>query len=163
MNKRVAVGLLSLSATGLVAVANFEGFSPTAYIPIEGDVPTIGFGHTNGVEMGQTVTVPAAMALLNQDISHAEKAVKSCVNVPLTQRYYDVLVSFAYNIGGTAFCTSTLVKKLNQGDYTGACKEILRWDKIKSRNANGEIVYVPVAGLTNRRKKESAACLAAIE
>lgn len=159
---RIAVGSLSLTAAGLISIATWEGFKGEAYIPVPGDVPTIGFGSTEGVKLGQTVTVPEALKLLQRDVVRAERAVKSCVRVKLTQGYYDVLVSFAYNIGETAFCSSTLVKRLNKLDYEGACREILRWDKVRVTTDSGEISYVTVKGLTNRRKNESNACLDSI-
>ena len=61
LKKRLAVGALSLSATGLIGIASYEGFSDKAYIPIEGDVPTIGFGSTQDVKMGDAITVPQAL------------------------------------------------------------------------------------------------------
>jgi lysozyme len=79
-----------------------------------------------------------------------EGAIKQCVKVPLKQNEYDSYLSLSYNIGSNAFCKSTLVKKLNLGDYEGACKEILRWDK-----AGGRVVR----GLTIRREKEYKQCM----
>ena len=79
MGTRIAVGGLSLTAAGLLAIADFEGFRSKAYVPVDGDVPTIGFGHTEGVKLGQTVTVPEALNLLRDDVRVAEEAVKSCV------------------------------------------------------------------------------------
>ena len=149
---RYAVAGLSLTATGLVAVANFEGFRGEAYIPVPGDVPTIGFGSTKGVELGDTITVPEALNRLNEDVRATESAVKSCVLVPLSSIEFDVYVGFAYNVGSKAFCSSTLVKKLNAGDYAGACAELNRW------------VYVDgkmVPGLVNRRGNEYERCMSA--
>ena len=68
MGTRIAVGGLSLTAAGLLAIADFEGFRSKAYVPVDGDVPTIGFGHTEGVKLGQTVTVPEALNLLRDDV-----------------------------------------------------------------------------------------------
>ena len=62
--KRIAVGALSLTAAGLVALANFEGFRSEAYVPVPGDVPTIGFGSTTGVQMGDKISVPEALGRL---------------------------------------------------------------------------------------------------
>jgi lysozyme len=79
-----------------------------------------------------------------------EGAMKTCVHVPLYQYEYDAYISLEYNIGSGAFCGSTLVKKLNAGDYDGACREILRWDKFKGR---------PLPGLTARRHREYEQCI----
>ena len=146
---RVSLAVLALSAAGFVGLVGYEGYTDRAVIPVRGDVPTIGFGTTEGVRMGDTTTPPRALARTLRDVTKFEGAVKRCVRVPLAQHEYDAYVSFAYNIGATAFCGSTLVKKLNALDYAGACAEISRWDKM-----NGRIL----PGLTNRRAKERAQC-----
>ena len=149
LKKRLAVGVLSLSATGLIGIASYEGFSEKAYIPIKGDVPTIGFGSTEGVKMGDAITVPQALDRLRRDITVAESAISRCVRVPLSQGELDAYTSLAFNIGTDAFCRSTLVVKLNGGDYAGACEEIKRWVYAGGRR---------VPGLVARREKEYATC-----
>lgn len=146
---RVQLSALVLSAAAFVGIAVHEGYSSRAYIPVPGDVPTIGFGTTGGVQMGDTITAPQALVRALQDVQAFEGALKRCVRVPLHQHEYDAYISLAYNIGPTAFCGSTLVRKLNAQDYAGACKEILRWDRFK-----GE----PLRGLTIRRQKEYQLC-----
>lgn len=150
LKKRLAVGVLSLSATGLIGIASYEGFSEKAYIPIKGDVPTIGFGSTEGVKMGDAITVPQALDRLRRDITVAESAISRCVRVPLSQGELDAYTSLAFNIGTAAFCRSTLVVKLNGGDYAGACEEIKRWVYAGGRR---------VPGLVARREKEYATCV----
>ncbi len=147
---RIAAGGIALSAAGLLSIASWEGFQSEAYIPIEGDVPTLGFGHTEGVRLGDSVTVPQALTLLRADVREAEQGVLSCVRVPLSQGEFDAFVSLAFNIGATAFCSSTLVRKLNAGDYEGACEEIKRWHF--SGGAS-------VPGLVNRRQAEFEMCM----
>jgi len=149
MKARLAVASLALSAAGLVGIVSFEGYSGTAYIPVPGDVATIGFGSTEGVKPGDTTTPPKALARALADMQKYEGAIKRCVTVPLYQHEYDAFTALAYNIGPTAFCKSTLVKKVNTGDYLGACKEILRWDRFKSQ---------PLRGLTLRRQAEYQQC-----
>ena len=146
---RLGVGVLTLSAAGFVGIALHENYTDKAIIPVPGDVPTLGFGSTEGVRMGDRTTPAAALARALQDASKYEGALKKCVRVPLHQHEYDAFVSLAYNIGPGAFCSSTLVRKLNAGDYAGACKEISRWVY-----ANGK----SLAGLINRRAKERAMC-----
>jgi lysozyme len=150
MNPRVFAASLSLSAAALVGIAVHEGYSPVAYEPVKGDVPTIGFGTTEGVEMGDKTTPERALVRLLQDASKFEKAVKRCAPVPMHQFEFDAYVSLTYNIGEGAFCKSTLVKKLNAGDYAGACSQILRWDRFKGK---------PLPGLTKRRMEEYQKCL----
>lgn len=146
---RLGVGVLTLSAAGFVGIALHENYTDKAIIPVPGDVPTLGFGSTEGVRMGDRTTPSAALARALQDASKYEGALKKCVRAPLHQHEYDAFVSLAYNIGPGAFCSSTLVRKLNAGDYAGACKEISRWVY-----ANGK----SLAGLINRRAKERAQC-----
>lgn len=147
---RFAIAGLSLSAAGLLGILNYEGFSDTAYIPVPGDVPTIGFGSTKGVKLGDTITPEKAIERTYRDIRNTESAIHKCVHVPLSASEYDAFTSLAYNIGSSAFCSSTLVKKLNAGDYEGACAEIKRWVYVK-----GQIV----PGLVNRREKEYRMCM----
>ena len=149
MNRTQLAGLL-LSAAALVGLVTHEGYSDQTIIPIKGDVPTIGFGSTKGVKLGDKTNPVAALQRAMRDIAGKETAVKKCVKVPLHQYEYDAYISLAYNIGTGAFCGSTLVKKLNIGDYTGACNEILRWDRAQGR---------VVKGLTMRRQKEYNQCL----
>ena len=150
MKKRLAVAGLSLSAVGLLTIAKWEGFSDHAYIPVPGDVPTIAFGSTEGVKMGDTITVPKAIERLYRDTGKAESAMGRCVKVPLAQCEYDAFTSFAFNVGTEAFCSSTLVKKLNAGDYSGACQELKRWVYVDGRR---------VQGLVNRREAEFRLCM----
>lgn len=152
MKGRFAVAALSLSAAGLVSIVGFEGFSEKAYVPVAGDVPTIGFGSTEGVKMGDTITVPKALERLMRDVGVAESAIGRCVKVPLSQGEYNAFTAFAFNVGAEAFCSSTLVKKLNAGDYSGACAELKRWVYVDGRR---------VQGLVNRREAEYRLCMGA--
>lgn len=150
MNKvRVTASALTISGAALVGLLLSEGYTDRAVIPVPGDVPTIGFGTTEGVKMGDRITPPKALVRALRDVTHFEGAVKQCVEVPLYQHEYDAYLSLAYNIGPTAFCRSTLVRKLNAEDYAGACAEISRWDKFQGR---------PLRGLTIRRERERAQC-----
>lgn len=146
---RVVVAALALSASAFVGLLTAEGYRGEAYIPIKGDVPTIGFGTTEGVKLGDKITPVQALGRAVADVEKFEGAVKQCVKVPLYQHEYDAYISFSYNVGASAFCRSTLVKKLNQSDYEGACKELLRWDMAGGRR---------IEGLTKRRQKEYRQC-----
>ncbi len=156
MIKRRTVAALALSASALVGIVMEEGYSDSAIIPIAGDVPTIGFGTTAGVQIGDMITPQVALVRALDDIQAFEGAIKQCVKVPLAQREYDALVSFSYNIGSYAFCRSTLVKKLNAGDYSGACKEILRWTWAAGRNCR--LPESKCYGLVKRRDREYRQC-----
>ena len=150
MNNRQTIATLSLSAAALVGIALHEGYTDKAVVPIPGDVPTIGFGTTENVHMGDRITPPQALARALTDIQKYEGALKRCVTAPLHQYEYDTYIDLAYNIGSGAFCRSTLVKKLNAGDYAGACREILQWNR-----AGGRIV----PGLVARREAEYRQCV----
>ena len=150
MKARIVIGALTLSASALVGIAVHEGYRGEAYTPVKGDVPTIGFGTTAGVKPGDRIEPVQALVRKLADVQKFEGALKQCVRVPLHQHEYDAFLSLAYNIGPGAFCGSTLVRRLNAGDYAGACAEILRWDRFR-----GE----PLRGLTLRRQAENRQCL----
>jgi lysozyme len=147
---RTAIAVFSFSASAFVGLTMLENYRDTAYIPVPGDVPTIGFGTTEGVRLGDKITPPKALALALRDVQKFEDKIKTCVTVPLYQHEYDALVSLTYNIGASAFCNSTLVKKLNSGDYEGACLEIKRWNR-----QGGKVS----PGLTRRREAEYKQCM----
>ena len=147
---RTTIAALSISGAALVGLLTSEGFRDKAYIPVAGDVPTIGFGTTEGVKMGDSIDPVRAVNRAHRDIVEFESALKQCVKVPLYQHEYDFAVSFSYNVGAKAFCNSTLVKKWNAGDYVGGCNEVSRWVYVKGRK---------VQGLVNRREKERKLCL----
>ena len=146
---RKALVTLALSALGLVGIAAHEGYSDKAYQDIVG-IWTIGFGTTKDVKPADKIDPVKALQRKAEDIVKFEGAIKQCVTVPLHQHEYDAYVSLAYNIGPSAFCNSTLVKRLNQQDYAGACREILRWNR-----AGGRVVK----GLAVRREIEYRQCI----
>lgn len=152
---RIQISALSLSAATLVGIALNEGYEPVAKPPVQGDVPTMGFGTTRNadgspVRDGQRTTPDRALVLLLKDASMFERAVKRCAPVPMHPYEFSAYVSLTYNIGEGAFCKSTLVKKLIAGDYEGACKEILKWDRFQGK---------PLLGLTKRREREYKECI----
>lgn len=123
-----------------------EGFSGVAYAdPGHGAaIPTIGYGHTRGVKLGDKCTKDQAEKWLYEDLAIAEAEVLKYISVPLKQHEFDALVDFVFNIGGAKFATSTLRFKLNMGD-SSAADEFLKWvysNKIKLK------------GLEIRRKME---------
>ena len=156
---RRSLAALSLSAAALVGIVLHEGYSDRAIIPVPGDVPTIGFGTTAGVKLGDTITPPQALARALVDVQQFEGAIKTCVTVPLTQNEYDAYVSFAYNVGSRAFCQSTLVKKLNLGDFKGACDELLRWRFFQGKDCALPENRRLCGGLVKRREAEYRQCL----
>jgi GH24 family phage-related lysozyme (muramidase) len=136
----------SLSAQGLDLVKRFEGLRLAAYQDSAG-VWTIGYGHTGNVRPGQRITEAQAEQLLRKDVAWAEDAVRKNVDVPLSQGQFDALVSFTFNLGSGALQRSTLLKKLNAGDYAGAQAEFGRFV-----HAGGRVL----PGLVRRRADEAA-------
>ena len=112
---------------------------------------TCGFGATRGVRSGVTWTKEYSEMRLIEDLEEHGKIVKKSVNVPLTQAQYDALTSFVFNLGGGAFRSSTLLKKLNKGMYDDCPEQIMRWNKAK---VDGKLT--PLRGLTRRRTAEAA-------
>lgn len=132
-------------------IKEHEGFRLKAYQD-SGGVWTVGYGSIRGldgkpIKKGQEITAEEAQELLDRDADSAVRAVERHVKVPLTDEQRAALVSFAYNVGNEALRTSTLLKKLNSGDYEGAAREFPRWNKVKKK---------VIPGLTNRRRAEAA-------
>lgn len=125
-------------------ITKWEGLRLKAYQDT-GGVWTIGWGHTKTAKPGMVITEEQAIKLKKQDISWVEDVLNTTVEVPLKQHEYDALASFVFNIGGTQFRKSTLLKKLNDGDRLGAANEFKRWVY-----DNGKYIK----GLENRRKDE---------
>lgn len=147
---RIKVAALALSASALVGIAVHEGYTDRAIQPVPGDKWTYGFGTTDGVKQGDKTTPERALIHLLGDADKFASAVRGCANVPMYQYEFDAYVSLTYNIGSHNFCGSTLVKKLHESDYEGACKEILRWDRFKGK---------PLPGLAKRRQLEYRQCM----
>ena len=141
---------MKISPRGLDLIKDFEGFSSSAYLDVV-NIPTIGWGNTfyedgTKVKLGDQISKTDALKLLeviaNRDF--ADKIFPS-IKVKVTQSQFDAMVSLAYNIGAGAFLKSTLLKKVNAGDFAGAGEEFLRWNKAGGKE---------VLGLTRRRERE---------
>lgn len=129
---------------GLQLLESFEKCSLVAYLDAV-RIPTIGWGHTKGVQMGDTCTQDQANAWLMADLTEAENSINGKVTTPLAQNQFDALASLVYNIGVEDFITSTLLKYLNQNKMQMAASEFLRWNKARG---------VVLMGLVRRRKAE---------
>ena len=142
---------MQTSDKGIALIKQFEGCKLTAYQDSVG-VWTIGYGWTKPVDgkpirAGMTIKQETAERLLKTGLVSYESDVSRLVKVGLTQWQFDALVSFTYNLGARSLSTSTLLRKLNAGDYAGAADEFLRWNK-----AGGKVLN----GLTRRREAERA-------
>jgi lysozyme len=140
----------TISAEAIRLIKQWEGCKLTAYPDPgskDGTPWTIGYGHTAGVHKGMTITQAQADAFLLQDLNRVGDQIAPLVKVPLNDNQYAALVSFVFNIGAGAFRTSTLLKKLNKGDYAAVPSELARWNK-----NDGKVM----PGLVNRRAQEAA-------
>jgi len=135
---------MQTSNNGINLIKRFEGLRLEAYRDSVG-IPTIGYGHTHGVKMGDVITGAQADAFLREDLQVAELTINTNVKVKLTQGQFDALASFVFNLGSGNFVKSTLLKKLNTGDYAGAADEFGKWV-----NAGGK----KSPGLVKRRAAE---------
>ena len=135
---------MKTSENGREIIKAFEGVRLTAYLDSV-NIPTIGVGHIRGVKMGQTITMEQADAFLADDLKDAEDAVNRGVKVDVTQNQFDAMVSLTFNIGGGAFTSSTLLRKLNAGGTIEAADQFLVWTR-----AGGRVIQ----GLVNRRRAE---------
>lgn len=141
--------LLPIGAIGLELIKVSEGLRLTSYLCPAGKW-TIGYGHTGPeVKRGQRITVARALELLHSDADEHRRSALKLVRVALTQNQQDAITSFVFNLGVGNFAASTLLRKLNTGDYAGAAREFLKWDK-----ATVDDKKVALPGLTLRRKRE---------
>ncbi|NHB94748.1 lysozyme [Photorhabdus cinerea] len=127
---------MQISEKGLSKLKGYEGLSLTAYRCPAG-VWTIGYGHTRGVKPGDVITDEQATQFLLEDLAPVYITIESNVKVPLTQGQFDALCSFIFNCGTGAFVRSTLLKKLNAGDYRGAADQFMRWNQVDGRTLPG--------------------------
>jgi|TARA_R110002126_G_scaffold14849_2_gene61730 GH24 family phage-related lysozyme (muramidase) len=137
---------MKISAAGIELLKQFEGCRLTAYQDSVG-VWTIGFGTTTGVKEGQTISQVKAEEYLRFDLAIFEKAVTESLKVPVNQNQFDALVSFTYNVGVSAFRSSTLLNLINEKtDKKVVAAEFSKW--VKAGNQT-------LPGLVSRRKAES--------
>lgn len=136
-------------AITIACVGAYEGLSLSTYPDLTG-IPTYCYGETRGAKLGQTFDKSQCDDMLSKRLIEFNAGVNSCVKVPLPDSRRSAFVSLSYNIGTSAFCKSTVVKRINAGDTAGACEAILMWNR-----AGGAVVQ----GLINRRIKERAMCL----
>jgi GH24 family phage-related lysozyme (muramidase) len=134
----------------------FESFKPTSYYDLDNKKKrgtlTVGYGFTKNdipeIREGYSIDKGTADRMLPDLVKTKYGAtVREKVKVPLNDQQYSALTSFAYNVGPTNFSNSTLLKKLNAGDYNGAADQFKVWNK-----AGGQTME----GLNRRRAAEEA-------
>jgi lysozyme len=144
----------TINQAGIQFLKDREGLRLKPYLDTAG-IPTIGIGtikYPNGVRVTMNdapITEEQAIEYLEFELKQKEAAVEKMVSIPINDNQFSALVSFAYNLGVEALHGSTLLKRLNSGDISGAADEFLKWNKNK---VNGELVVNP--GLVKRREME---------
>ena len=134
------------SDSGLALTKSFEGLHLEAYRDCAG-IWTIGYGHTGlAVSAGQVLSGLEAEDLLRADLADAVVCVNCAVQCSISQGQFDAMVDFCFNAGRGNFVQSTLLRKVNSGDLSGAAAQFALWV-----HAGGEVV----AGLVRRRKAEA--------
>ncbi len=136
---------MTTGKAGLDLIKGYEGLRLEAYRCPAG-VATIGYGHTKGVKMGQTITEEEANDFLVEDISPIERLLNS-LGINFRQEQFDALVSWIFNLGQGNFIHSTLLKKIKaDASDEEITEQIIRWI-----NANKK----PLLGLKKRRIAEA--------
>lgn len=143
LRKKVTAGAAAVViATATPFIAKWEGLETTAYRDIVG-VPTVCYGETRGVKMGDTYTKEQCMDMLKVAVGDYYRKIEPCMtNKDIPVGVQASILELAYNVGTGAACKSTMMKLANQGKYKEACRELDKWVK-----AGGQTVR----GLQNRR------------
>lgn len=138
---------MKINCAGLDLIKSFESCRLTAYQDT-GGIWTIGYGHTGlDAHAGAVIDQATADILLSKDLERIEGGVERRLKVKVNEDQFSALIAFAFNVGLGNFGTSTLLKMVNSGDFTGAAGQFEKWNKV-----NGKVL----AGLTRRRKAERA-------
>lgn len=137
--------MMQLSKTGIELLKHFEGCELKAYQDSVG-VWTIGYGHTKGIYEGLEITQSEAEKMLVDELPEYEGYITDKIVPMLQQHEFDALVCWVYNLGPTNLSSSTMLKKLNAGEFKEVPFQMKRWDK-----AGGQ----PLLGLTRRRNAEA--------
>lgn len=150
--KKAGIGLTVVGSLAVGLVGGFEGLRTKAYRDhLAYGIPTVCFGETRGVKMGDEYTVEECRVMLGDALVEFEQGMRKCMVRPdsVPDKPYVAFLSWTYNVGVGAACKSTLMRKVNSGDIRGACDELLKWNR-----AGGKVVK----GLTIRRQSERKLC-----
>ncbi|MGK7935234.1 MAG: lysozyme [Xenococcaceae cyanobacterium] len=155
-----ALKLESSLAKTITLVKELEGFRSSAYVDTDGTV-VIGYGMPiiNGrkVRLGDLISEVQAETALREKLQEIQQQILAASTVELNSHQLVALTSFTFNVGVESVFKSTLLTKLNAGDFFGAANEFPRWNQA---NMGGRLV--PLAGLTKRRLTEKNLFLTAV-
>ncbi|ECD7174582.1 lysozyme [Salmonella enterica subsp. enterica serovar Mbandaka] len=161
MNSTLRKSVLAAVGGGAIAIASALITGPTGNDGLEGvrykpyrdvvGIWTVCYGHTgNDIMIGKTYTESQCKALLNKDLNTVARQINPYIKVPIPETTRGALYSFVYNVGTGNFRTSTLLRKINQGDIKGACDQLRRWTYAGGKQWKG---------LMTRREIEREVCL----
>lgn len=159
MNQKVARTAAVFGAGSLVLataiIAKWEGEERIGYADhLAGGLPTACFGHTKTAVVGKRYSAEQCKEMLTSDVNEHAARIRACVPAGTPVEAQAAFLSLAFNIGTTAFCGSTVARRLNAGNLRGACDAMLMWAKAR---VAGKLVTI--RGLLNRRENERALCL----
>ena len=145
-----AIAVAAALITGPTGNDGLEGVRYKPYQDVIG-VWTVCYGHTGSdVKIGKTYTESECRALLNKDLNTVASQIDPYILKPIPETMRGALYSFTYNVGAGSFRSSTMLKKINQGDQKGACDELRRWTYAGGKQWKG---------LVTRREIEREVCL----
>lgn len=142
---------MNITDEGLELIRRFEGFRDTAYL-CPGGKWTVGYGHTSDagqpmVERGTSLSREQAEQVLRTDVERFAAGVRKNIRKPLGDQQFSALVSFAYNVGLSAFRSSSVLKAVNAGAFDTVPRRLQLWVKAQGR---------VLPGLVKRRAAEAA-------
>ena len=154
-------GKISAIVLAVALIGAYEGLSEPAYLDIVG-IPTICYGETKGVKLGDTKTKSECDAILVARIQEFNEELNQCIKTEVPDTFRISMVSLAYNNGAAAVCSSSIPRKIAVGDLVGACKTMLEFNKvcIKRDKVTKKCLEMKIIkGLDNRRKSEYTICV----
>lgn len=167
--QRIAIGLLTLSAAGLIAIATQESYTDTAIVPTKGDRPTYGYGSTikedgTPVRPGDRTDPVRALRTVQAHLSREENGFRASLpGVKLTQAEYDLYMDFVYQYGLANWMQSSMRRNLLAGNYKLACDALLQWRKAGGYDCSTLVNGKPNKrcwGVWDRQVKRHGKCLA---
>lgn len=149
----VGGGALAVAAALITGPTGNDGLEGVRYEPYRDVVGvwTVCYGHTGkGIVIGKKYTESECRALLSKDLNVVARQIDPYIQKPLPETMHGALYSFAYNVGAGNFKSSTLLRKINQGDSQGACEQLRVWIYA------GKKIW---KGLVSRREIEREVCM----
>ena len=149
----VGAALAAIVAVAAPIVQRWEGLETQAYLDAVG-VPTICYGETRGVRLGDEKTAEECRDMLDPRLKGFLVEMRNCTSRELPVKTEAAFLSFTYNLGSGTYCRNIAEKRINAGRLEEACDAILLYNR-----AGGRILR----GLVRRRQEEHALCMAGLD